>query len=170
MTVTVKYIKDESGEDKIISVKSPYSATFLKMAKTELHGKYNGQSKAWEFSAKIKVKVLNALKTVYDYEEEGAVIEKVDIEVTFKNTVYAERGSVILAGRILAIGKERDSGAYEGKDVNLIEGEMSTDGSRKNWNTYIASDSVLEVYNVDKKTLKLWDKIDSVTYKIIEKK
>ena len=167
MTIKITYTKDENGNETLMSVKSPYSATFLKMAK-QLHGKYN--NKEWEFSTKIKAKVLSALKTVYDYEEEGTVTEKVDIEVTFNNTVCAEKGSVILAGRILAIGTDRDSGAYEGKDVSLIEGEISTDGSRKNWYTYIAAESVLEVYNVDKNTLKAWDKLDSISYKIIDLK
>lgn len=169
MTTKITYTKDENGNETVMSVKSPYNTNFLAMAR-KLHGKFNTQTKTWDFSTKTKSKVLAALKTVYDYEEEGTVTEKVDIEVTFNNTVHSEKGSLILAGRIVAVGTDRDSGAYEGKDISLIEGEISTDGSRKNWYTYIAAESVLEVYNVDKKTLKEWDKLDSVSYKIIDKK
>lgn len=167
--IKISYTIDDHGDETVMSVNSPYNKSFIERAR-KLHGKFNATKKAWEFSPKIKSKVFDALRTVYDYEEPGVIIEKVDILVTINKKVYGFADNVILCGRIIAVGKERDSGAYEGKDVNMLEGEMDTGGSRKNWFTYIEAGTVLEVFNVNKKTLKLWDNEESVSYKIIEKK
>ncbi|MBA1220054.1 hypothetical protein G7017_03935 [Pseudomonas fulva] len=167
--VKVTYTTDGNGDETVMSVNSPYNKSFIERAR-KLHGKFNTTTKAWDFSPKIKVKVFDALRTVYDYEEPGVVVEKVDILVTINEKVFGFTGDVILGGRIIAVGKERDSGAYEGKDVNMVKGEMSTGGSRKNWYTYIDAGTILEVFNVNKKTLKLWDKEEAVSYKIIENK
>lgn len=167
--VKVTYTTDENGDETVMSVNSPYNTKFIEYAR-KLHGKFNKVTRAWDFSPKAKSKVFDALRTVYNYEEPGIVVEKVDILVTINEKVFGFKGDVILGGRIIAVGKERDSGAYEGNDVNMIKGEMNTDGSRKNWYTYIDAGTALEVFNVNKKTLKLWDKEEAVSYKIIDNK
>ena len=154
------------NEIEFIRVTSPYNEDFIKEARA-LKGKFNTTNKGWEFPIKSKAKVDAAIYKVFGVSSD-ANSEKVNIELTFLEKVQAEQDSVIIAGRIIAKGDNRDSGAEEGWGVEIIEGEMSTDGSRKNWYTYVTKGSVFAVSKVEKKTLKLLDKNKSVSYKIIE--
>lgn len=166
MTVTITNFEKDGKE--FIRVNSPYNPSFIKRAK-EIRGKYNGADsiKAWEFPVESKSKLDSLLSTIYGTTD-GSVSEKVAVRLTFLETVIAEQDSIIIAGRIIAIGRGRDTGAKCGRDITFDEGNMGTDGSRKNWHTFIEEGSVFEVFEFEKAALKQLDKIKSVKYEIIE--
>lgn len=165
MTVEIETFKKED-EKEYIRVRSPYNQMFVIRAK-EIRGKFNGDKKAWEFPIKSQSKLEAILSEIYGTAD-SSKSEKVNIQLTFVESVKAEKNGIVLAGRLIVRGTERDSGATCGIDVSFESGEMGTDGSRKNWYTYISKDSVFEVFEFEKEALKILDKNNSVTYKIIE--
>ncbi len=165
MTIKIETFNNANNIE-LISVTSPYNEEFI-IAARKLKGVFNKTNKSWEFPIKSKAKVEAVVYQVFGVSSDSDS-EKVTIELTFLETVQAEQSNVIISGRVIAKGDHRDSGAEEGWGVEFIEGEMSTDGSRKNWYTYVKKGSVFTVSKFEKKALKLLDKNKSVSYKIIE--
>ena len=165
MTTKIELFSDEH-EMEFIRVISAYDEDFIAEAR-KLKGKFNTTKKSWDFPIKAKEKVEMAVYMIFGMSSDAAS-EKVNIELTFLESVHAAKSSVIIAGRIISKATSRDSSAEEGWGVTLTEGRIESGGSRSNWYTRVEANSVFEVKRVQKKHLKLLEKNKSVSFKIIE--
>ena len=68
---------------------------------SKLKGKFNTTKKSWDFPIKAKEKVEMAVYMIFGMSSDAAS-EKVNIELTFLESVHAAKSSVIIAGRIIA--------------------------------------------------------------------
>lgn len=121
----------------------------------DLGGKWDAEEKAWIFSDIIAEKV-EELDELYNSE-----LINVEIKV-HDDDIYGCADSVFFLGYQLAKATGRDSGASLGKGFALIEGEITSGGSAKNWLTIVRGGTVLRA----KVPKKLVGKVDSDWRKI----
>ena len=70
------------------------------------------------------------------------------VRVTALQNISADRGPIVLLGRIIASARGRDSGARVGEGVAFIDGKPQSGGSVKNWTTEISEGSIFVVADV----------------------
>ena len=130
-----------------ITVKAPYDATFIKHTKN-LGGKWDAIDRVWVFSASLKAEVDELLLDCYGYAEESANDETVTLKLTVNTQLSANKGPVSIAHYTLARAYGRDSGAKPGENVALLDGEICSGGSMKNWESIVDAGSVFKLLNV----------------------
>ena len=85
--------------------------------------------------------------------------EMVAVEITAKSNLSCSRGPVTFLGYPIARAFDRDSGAKLGTGVSMIEGDITSGGSRANWTSNVDKGSVFRL-QVPKKML---DKLNQPT-------
>lgn len=87
--------------------------------------------------------------------------EKIKVRITALSD-NCRRYAVIFMGVKVAVAFDRDSGAKVGYDARMIEGEIDSGGSRKNWYCQVSEGSVFELevdkefYRKNKNRIKKW--------------
>jgi len=77
------------------------------------------------------------------------------------------RFAVVFMGVKVAVAFSRDSGAKVGYNAQMIEGEIDSGGSRKNWHCFVKEGSIFELevdaefYRKNKNRIKKW-KIEEI--------
>lgn len=101
-----------------------------------------------------------------DYEDEirqilieyfgtdGSFSEKrVNIELVANQDIQILKKPVLFAGKVIAQAFNRDSGARVGENVALIEGQINSGGSSKNWETIVEKGSRFKLMHVNEQLL-----------------
>jgi len=130
--MTISAYETERGE---IAVQTPYTEAFVNDCRAS-GGRWDAGEKVWLFggAARQMVRELVVRHFAFDIDATG---EMEWIEIVANREVYAERGPVIVAGKVIAQAFGRDSGARVGDDVTMTGGRIRSDGSRQYWHTTI---------------------------------
>lgn len=158
MFVSVKNINNT------IQVKTQFNPDFTSVAK-QIGGKFNFDEKAWCFDERNLELVKNALMSIFGTD--GYNQSTVDVEVTVKKRITAEKSPIYLAGRIIAQAIGRDSGTTCSEKIAFIEKKPQSGGSAKYWTTEIADGTVFRILDLYAGATDLLDQCDSIEYKVI---
>ena len=141
-------IKITKVADDKIEVRTPYNPQFVSKIKTA-GARWNAIDKAWTMHAANIDVAREILRAVYGRDDMPAADEKlVRVRVTALQNISADRGPIVLLGRIIASARGRDSGARVGEGVAFIDGKPQGGGSVKNWTTEISEGSIFVVADV----------------------
>jgi hypothetical protein len=128
--------------------------------------KWDSTLKGWRVSTDYKDEVKKILLDYYGTD--GSFSEKrVTIELLANQDIKTPQKPVLFAGKAVAQAFHRDSGARVGQNVALIEGDINSGGSSKNWETIVEKGSRFKLMHVNEQLLSFEnDKLFS--YKIID--
>lgn len=129
------------------SVYTPYNTDFVSAVRSIGGACWNRSQQCWDVPSHSVDAVRNIMMEVYG-ETDAEPADKVDIRVTFTESIFGDRGPVTLFGKTVASAFGRDSGAKVGDDVAFILKKPASGGSVKYWKTVIPEGAVAEVYNV----------------------
>lgn len=113
----------------ITTLRTPFYNKDLVNECKKLGGSWDAKTRAWIFSGIVADKV-EELDEIYNSS-------LIPVEITFDRCVRACCEAVFLAGFKIAAATGRDSGAKMAEGVALIEGDVDSGGSMKNWVTSI---------------------------------
>jgi predicted DNA-binding transcriptional regulator len=146
-------IRIEKNNGKI-DIYTPYNSTFVKAIKLIGGARFDGQKRCWVLPEDYIEDVRAILFDVYGCDDQGAP-ETVDIKVeVYEGLVSGYCKGIDIANRTIAYATGRDSGAKVGRTTMLVEGEIDSGGSKKNWTTEISAGSVFKVKGVLKSMLE----------------
>ena len=100
-----------------------------------LGGVWSGE--AWVFPDLVADKIAE-METLYNGE-------MVAVEITAKSNLSCSRGPVTFLGYPIASAFSRDGGAKLGTGVSLIDGDITSGGSRANWTSNVDKGSVFRL-------------------------
>ena len=90
-------------------------------------------------------------------------METLKVRITAKENIM-RKFAVIFMQKKVAVAFSRDSGAKVGYDVHaMLEGDIDSGGSAKNWHCYVGAGSVFELevckvfFDTNKNRVKKWD-------------
>lgn len=150
-------------EDGKIIVTSPYNSDFVKAVRN-INGKWTGN--AWSVPAVMGDQVKNLL--LKHYGTTGNEPTKTYI-ITAKKDIDELCGPVCAGGLVIAQARGRDSGAKTLDGVYLLDGDIDSTGSVKNWRTWVEKDSTFQVSLTDLQAERIAAS-ESLRWKIEEKK
>jgi hypothetical protein len=136
---------EKQYEDEVYTLKSTIRNKALTDACRKLGAIFDKETNTWVFNCIVSDKA-EELDFVYNSELIG-------VEITAINEIEGEQQAIHFCGFTVAQAKGRDSGAKLGESVYMIEGDMSSGGSAKNWTTTIEQKSVFRL-RVPEKLLK----------------
>lgn len=128
---------------------TPYNAGFVSAVKRIGGARWTGD--AWQIPADA---LENARKMMLKHF--GETDEMQGETITVRATVVSDQNLEELCRPVTSLGKTlaratgRDSGARVGDDVVLVSGDIDSNGSVKNWKTWIKRGTVFELHNVSK--------------------
>ena len=152
--------------ENTIQVKTQYNPAFVDKAK-QIGGKFNGNTKCWEFDVRNKNLVKNILLSIFGTD--GRNNNFVDVLVKVNKRLVSERAPIYLAGRIIAQARGRDTGAKAAEGVSFINKEPQSGGSQQYWTTEISPDSEFKIFDLPEGALKLLNENESIEYEVISK-
>ena len=135
-TDIIYILHSEIKTNEKIILKSQYNRFLVEQCK-KLGGKYDKEDGVWVFSDVVKNEV-EELDFVYNSE-------LVSVELTAVKDIYASCGSITFLGLDVVKATGRDSGAKTCEGVALISGNISSGGSRANWETNMAEGTVVRL-------------------------
>lgn len=154
-----------------IAVASPYSKEFVEAAKT-LGGRWNSESRTWEFSTRDEQRVRDLLHKLFGTD--GNPHEAADL-VTVRTALQRHEcshrdedgpGRAVFAGRLIARRPTRNSPVKLSDGVVLVEGTLSRGGGSARYPEIDASsDVIVEIRDIPRSILTLED---GDCYEIIE--
>jgi hypothetical protein len=124
----------------MIVVEAPYNKRFIQEAR-KLNGKWTPP--VWRFDARDTERVKDACRDAYG--DDGETADLVTLRLTTREESRTYCDSFCLHGRPLVRAFGRDSGSRLCDGVILLDGSVSSGGSRKNWATVISAGTVLLV-------------------------
>ena len=124
-------LKKENG---MLVVSTPYNSEFVNRAKN-LGGRWDAKNSTWVFDESVEDYVKQTLLDIFGVTGEASYETCSLIVRNF--TKNAKKSGVELFSRTIAIAFGRDTGAKLGDGIVWIDGKKVSDGSYKNWNTYI---------------------------------
>lgn len=122
--------------NNLISVNSPYNPEFISAAK-QISGRWNPDSKTWDFKDDYREKVHEILADVYGWRAETTG-EVVDVRVTLTG-LNADKRTVYFAGRQIAWRPGRDMRARVADNVIIENGTFPSSGGSVRYPTVIDS-------------------------------
>ena len=132
----------ESGK---LYVFTPYNADFVRDVK-RINGVWSGSNRAWVVEPVMKDQLKKLL--VKHYGETGEE-QKRTYKIVATRTHEERLASVTAGGLVIASAMGRDSGAKVGEGVYMLEGDIDSTGSVKNWNTWVKEGSIFQVEMTD---------------------
>jgi hypothetical protein len=127
----------------ILRVYSPYNPAFVRRAH-RLGGKWNRDKSSWDFDARDIERVRKMCLEVYGVDDSVPEV-LYTLQAKAVENIEVSLQSIYFAGHQIARAWDRDSGAILGDGVILLEGEISSGGSRNYWKTILQKDSVIEI-------------------------
>ena len=152
--------------ENTIQVKTQYNPDFIDEAK-QIGGKFNGDTKCWEFDVRNKDLIENILLSIFGTDVNNNNL--VDVVVKVNKRLVSERAPIYLAGRIIAQARGRDTGATVAEGISFINKKPQSGGSRQYWTTEIAPDSEFNIFDLPEGALKLLNENESIEYEVISK-
>lgn len=132
----------ESGK---LYVFTPYNADFVRDVK-RINGVWSGSNRAWVVEPVMKDQLKKLL--VKHYGETGEE-QKRTYKIVATRTHEERLASVTAGGLVIASAMGRDSGAKVGEGVYMLEGDIDSTGSVKNWKTWVEEGSIFQVEMTD---------------------
>ena len=133
----LKASADQVREAGICTLKSRYNQLLVDEAR-RLGGKWDETAGAWVFSRLVMDKV-EELDRIFNDNE-------IPVEITFLSPLYGDCAPVFFCGYMIAKAWGRDSGAYLGDGIAIIDGSVDSGGSVKNWHTIVNRGTVIRMY------------------------
>lgn len=128
----------ESGK---LYVFTPYNADFVKAVK-RINGVWSSSNRAWVVDPVMKEQLKKLL--VEHYGETGEE-QKRTYKIVATRTHEEHTAPVTAGGLVIASAMGRDTGAKVGEGVYMLEGDIDSTGSVKNWYTWVEEGSVFQV-------------------------
>ena len=150
-------IKVENGVAKVFT---PYNSRFVSLIKNIGGRRWNSSEQCWTVPESEIDTVRKYMMEVYGETDLPDESEKITILVRFNKRVCEGRASVELFGKTVARAFGRDSGAKVGDDVTVIEGKITSGGSRNRWDTIVTEGTVVKIRNISRAALALETEYD----------
>lgn len=128
---------DDINELGVCTIKSFAFNKHLSRSVKNLGGSWCGKSGAYVLSNIVQDKV-DALNDIFNSELKA-------YEIEFLADVYSHKEGIYVCGYEVIRGVSRDSGAYVVNNAALIQGNIYTDGSRKNFYTNAEKGTILRM-------------------------
>jgi hypothetical protein len=136
-----QYLSESNGK---LIVNTPYNADFVAALKaTTSSRKWDGASKTWVVNVEERSAVEKLIRTHFGVS--GTETETKIIIVKSRNEISGHCDSIRVGGIPIARATGRDSGARVCDGVTLLEGNIGSGGSVKNWRTEIDAGSVFRM-------------------------
>ena len=135
-------------EGGLALIYAPYHKDFVREIKNIGGARWDPKSKAWGVSVASLPTVREILMDIYGETDISGEQAMHDVEVTALERIESICGPVQVMGKTLARAYHRDSGARPGPDVDLIEGNIRSDGSLSRWKSVVEKGAVFRLYNV----------------------
>ncbi len=103
----------------------------------DLGGVWEAEEKFWILPEIVSDKV-EEMEFLYN-------TDIINIQIRAKRNIFSERDSVKFLGYEIAKATGRDSGAKLCDGISIICGEITSDGSRKNWGSKVMEDSIFRL-------------------------
>lgn len=123
---------------------TPYNSEFIKAVKNIGGARWNRDKRAWS----IPVESVNVAREIMEriYGESDVTTGKmITLRIKAKESMDAWHDGVYAFGVSLAHASGRDSGARVGENAMLVEGNIDSGGSVKNWTTYVGEGTVFQI-------------------------
>lgn len=158
----IKMIKQEGQ----ILVINPYLTRVSSYLKNLGNAKWDASQQGWLIDADFENEI--SQKLIKTFGSDGSTeVETVSAYVTFIENKIEKRKPIGIAGLVFARANGRDGGATTGEGVALLEGEISSGGSAKNWESIVKEGAKFKVTRLIKTLIKDLEKVDGVELKII---
>ncbi|MFT5602041.1 MAG: hypothetical protein ACI9N1_002291 [Flavobacteriales bacterium] len=148
---------EKQKSTEVYSLQSTVRNSFLIDACRRLGGRYDTETSSWIFNA-----------IVADKAEELDLIhnsELINIEIAAISDIQIYGEPIRFCGFTIAQARGRDTGAILGDNVHMLEGDINSGGSAKNWTTNISEKSVFRL-EVPEELLKQEQDNESITWDI----
>jgi hypothetical protein len=159
MTQTVEITTTETS----IVVRSPYHADFPRAARS-LDGDWDAYARTWIFPASQEGSVRQLCLDTFGTD--GRTSDQVTLRVKWTEDAWILAKDLTIAGVQVARIFSNKSGAKFPKCVNVVAGEITSDGSRKKPHIAIESDTIIEIRGVARKAVSDLD-VDGASIEII---
>lgn len=127
--IDVIYSLEAEVKDKgIVTLVSRYNKRLVESCR-ELGGKWDSDNKAWVFPKIVEDKI-EELDHYYNTNIKA-------VEICATEDIFCHNEAVHFFGYPIARATGRDSGANVCEDVSLISGNITSEGSMKNWGTEV---------------------------------
>ena len=141
----------ENGRAKVFT---PFNRDFVAAIRSVGGRKWDADDKCWTVPEESLPQVRQIMMDVYGETDLPGTCGSVTVKVTFKEEYSERRDDVIIFKKVIASARGRDSGARPGDDVTYLEGEPTSGGSMKNWESVVPAGAVVLLRHVP---LSVWE-------------
>ena len=141
-------------KDGRASIYTPFNRDFVAGIRNVGGRKWDADNKCWTVPEESLPQVRQIMMDVYGETDLPNTCGSVTVKVTFKEEYSERRDDVIIFKKVIASARGRDSGARPGDDVTFIEGEPTSGGSMKNWESVVPAGAVVLLRHVP---LSVWE-------------
>ena len=141
-------------KDGRASVFTPFNRDFVAAIRSVGGRKWDADDKCWTVPEESLPQVRQIMMDVYGETDLPGTCGSVTVKVTFKEEYSERRDDVIIFKKVIASARGRDSGARPGDDVTYLEGEPTSGGSMKNWESVVPAGAVVLLRHVP---LSVWE-------------
>ena len=141
----------ENGRAKVFT---PFNRDFVNAIRNVGGRKWDADNKCWTVPEESLPQVRQIMMDVYGETDLPDTCGSVTVKVTFKEEYSERRDDVIIFKKVIASARGRDSGARPGDDVTFLEGEPTSGGSMKNWESVVPAGAVVLLRHVP---LSVWE-------------
>ena len=141
-------------KDGRASVFTPFNRDFVAAIRNVGGRKWDADDKCWTVPAETLPQVRQIMMDVYGETDLPDAGGSVTVKVLFKEEYSERRDDVIIFKKVIASARGRDSGARPGDDVTFLEGEPTSGGSMKNWESVVPAGCVVLLRHVP---LSVWE-------------
>ena len=133
------------------SIYTPFNRDFVAAIKTNIGGrKWDADNKCWTVPEEALPQARQIMMDVYGETDLPDAGGSVTVKLTIKQDLSEYCDGVIRFKKVLALARDRDSGARPGEDVTYLEGEPTSGGSRANWKSIVPEGCVILLRHVPK--------------------
>jgi hypothetical protein len=118
--------------DDKLCLYAPYNFKIVNSAR-KMGGKWKSDCWVFDYDSDVEQSLKKLVEKVFNFKLDG---DYAPAYITIKDTIYELQEPLVIGGVILASARGRDSGAEVGKGVVILEGNIDSGGSMKNWKTY----------------------------------
>ena len=142
-------------KDGRASIYTPFNRDFVAAIKSNIGGrKWDADNKCWTVPEEALPQVRQIMMSIYGETDLPDAGGSVTVKVTFKEEYSSRCADVVIFKKVLASARGRDSGARPGDDVTFLEGEPTSGGSCKNWESVVPAGCVVLLRHVP---LTVWE-------------
>lgn len=143
-------------KDGRAKVFTPFNRDFVAAIKSNIGGrKWDSDERCWTVPEESLPQVRQIMMDVYGETDLPDTCGSVTVKLTIKQDLSEYCDGVIRFKKVLALARDRDSGARAGDDVTYLEGEPTSGGSRANWKSIVPEGCVILLRHVPK---SVWDR------------